>query len=136
LCVVQADTYLQWHSSASTSLRKGRPLFHGATRCVWKIQNLTSCEGFMAFKLIAYGCSSFAFQDYFQVSETTARLCLLKFCWIVSTDESVTSVFARRMTRANARQVSALQEAQHSAARMIGSLDCMHVGWKNCPVAW
>jgi hypothetical protein len=90
----------------------------------------------MALKLIAYGCSPSAFQDYFQMSETTARLCLLKFCRIVSTDESVTSIFARRMTRADARRVSALHEAQHGAAGMIGSLDCMHVGWKNCPVAW
>jgi hypothetical protein len=46
----------------------------------------------MAFKLIGYGCSARAFQDYFQMSITTACLCLLKFSRIVSTDEALQSV--------------------------------------------
>jgi hypothetical protein len=90
----------------------------------------------MAFKLVAYGCSPSAFQDNFQMSETTARSCLLKFCRIVSQDESLQSVFARKMTRADARRISAMHEAQHGMAGMLGSLDCTHVCWKNCPVAW
>jgi hypothetical protein len=91
----------------------------------------------MALKLVAYGCSPSAFQDYFQISETTARSCLLKFCPIVSQDESLRSVFARKMTRADARRISAMHEAQHGMAGMLGSLDCTHVCWKNCPaVAW
>ncbi|KAI2503188.1 Ribosomal protein-like protein [Fragilaria crotonensis] len=90
----------------------------------------------MALKLIGFGCSPSAFQDYFQMSVTTARLCLLKFCRIISTDESLRSVFARVMTRADARRVCAIHEENHGVAGMIGSLDCMHVFWKNCPVAW
>ncbi|KAI2506757.1 Ribosomal protein-like protein [Fragilaria crotonensis] len=90
----------------------------------------------MALKLVAYGCSPSAFQDYFQMSEATARICLLKFCQIVSRDESLRSVFARKMTRADAKRISAMHEAQHGMAGMIGSLDCTHVCWKNCPVAW
>ena len=90
----------------------------------------------MALKLIGYGCSPSAFQDYLQMSVTTARLCLLKFCQIVSTDESLLCVFARAMTRPDARRVSAIHEEIHGIAGMLGSLDCMHVFWKNCPVAW
>ena len=85
----------------------------------------------MALKLVAYGCSASAFQDYFQMSITTARLCLLKFCRIVSTDPSLQSVFSRAMTRSDARRVSAIHEEIHGIAGMLGSLDCMHVFWKN-----
>lgn len=40
------------------------------------------------------------------------------------------------MTRADARNVSELHRAVHGVEGMVGSLDCMHVQWKNCPVAW
>ena len=90
----------------------------------------------MALKLVAYGCSPSAFQDYFQMSISTARMCFLKFCRIVSKDETLRSVFARPMTRSDARRVCAIHEEQHGVAGMVGSLDCMHVFWKNCPVAW
>ena len=42
------------------------------------------------------------------------------------------------MTRSDARRLSALHKAVlvHGIFGMIESLDCMHVGWKNCPVAW
>ena len=89
----------------------------------------------MALKLIAYGCSPSAFQNYFQMSETTARICLVKFCQVVSQDESLRSIFARKMTRADVRRISAMHEARHGVAGMIRSLDFTHVCWKNCPVA-
>ena len=38
--------------------------------------------------------------------------------------------------RSDARSLSALHEAVHGIFGMIGSLDCMHVGWKTYPVAW
>jgi hypothetical protein len=57
----------------------------------------------MALKLVAYGCSSSAFLDYFQMSQTTARLCLLKFCRIASSDNDLQSVYVRQMTGSDAR---------------------------------
>jgi Plant transposon protein len=90
----------------------------------------------MALKLLAYGCSASAFTDYFQMGETTARECLLRLTCILSSHPDVTSVYLRSMTRAYTRRVSAINQEQHGIAGMIGSLDCMHVSWKSCPVAW
>jgi Plant transposon protein len=33
-------------------------------------------------------------------------------------------------------QVSSMHKIVQGVEGLIGSLDCMHVGWKNCPVAW
>ena len=90
----------------------------------------------MALKLLAYGCSPSAFHDYFQMGLSTGRLCLKLFCRVICRDEELCSVYLRTFTRADAMRVSALHEEQHGVPGMVGSLDCMHVGWKNCPVAW
>jgi hypothetical protein len=90
----------------------------------------------VALKQIAYGCSPSAFIDYFQMSETPARRSMIKLSVIVASDDNLQSVYGRQMTRSDARRLSALHEACHGVAGMVGSLDCTHVGWKNCPVAW
>jgi hypothetical protein len=70
------------------------------------------------------------------MGETTPRICLVKFCIIVLSHQDLQSVFARKMTKADILRVTAMHEEQHGIAGMIGSLDCTHVCWKNCPVAW
>jgi hypothetical protein len=90
----------------------------------------------MALKLVAYGCSSSAFLDYFQMSQTTARLCLLKFCCIVSSDNDLQSVYARQMTRSDARRLSALHEAVHGILAWLDlSTACMLGGKTSCGMA-
>jgi len=39
------------------------------------------------------------------------------------------------MTKADAERVTQLHFQQHGVHGMLGCLDCMHVVWKNCPVA-
>ena len=90
----------------------------------------------MALKILAYGCSPSAFNDYFQMGLSTGRLCLKLFCRVIARNEDLLSVYLRSYTRADAQRVSALHEEHHGVPGMIGSLDCMHVGWRNCPVAW
>jgi hypothetical protein len=34
------------------------------------------------------------------------------------------------------KAIVSLHQAKHHVSGMFGSLDCMHVFWKNCPVAW
>ena len=91
----------------------------------------------MALKLIAYGCSPSAFQDYFQMGETTANKCLRLFADIISSDYTLNDNYMRQMTREDARKASRLHEEIHGLPGMIGSLDCMHdVYWRSCPTAW
>ncbi len=90
----------------------------------------------VAIKQLAYGCSPSASFDYIQMSENSARQSMIKFCIIVTSDDKLKSIYGRRMTRSDARRLSASHEACHGVAGMVELLDCTHVGWKNCPVAW
>lgn len=90
----------------------------------------------MGLKLLAYGVSPSAFQDYLQMGETTARLCMKKLCFAIFNSNEVKDIFLRDMNRADAMKVAQLHLDQHGVDGMIGSLDCMHIYWKNCPVGW
>ncbi|KAJ0948547.1 putative harbinger transposase-derived protein [Helianthus annuus] len=68
------------------------------------------------------------------MSERTARLCLHKFCqWVIK-------LYSKRYLRKpNANDVQKLYQAQeqrHGFPGMLGSIDCMHWPWQNCPVSW
>ena len=90
----------------------------------------------MALKLVCYGVSPAAFQDYFQMGISTAHECLKHFASIISQDGDLNLRYRRRMNRADARKLSDLHFFQHGVPGMVGSLDCMHVCWRLCPKAW
>ena len=55
---------------------------------------------------------------------------------LTSQEEEINAIYMRSMLRSDALRVCRLHEEQHGVSGMLGSLDCSHVGWKNCPVAW
>ncbi|CAH9116770.1 unnamed protein product [Cuscuta epithymum] len=86
-----------------------------------------------AIRMLAYGCSADSLDEYVQIGESTAIECLKKFC------DAIIGLFEEKyMRKPNKSDVASLLE--ESEARgfpgMLGSLDCMHWHWKNCPTAW
>ncbi|XP_057803392.1 uncharacterized protein LOC131018695 [Salvia miltiorrhiza] len=82
-----------------------------------------------AIRQLAYGNSADCCDEYLRIGETTALECLKKFC------KAVVRIFGgtylRRPTTADVQRITAMHEARHGFPGMLGSLDCMHWGWKS-----
>ena len=86
-----------------------------------------------AMRMLAYGISADAVDDYVRIGETTAIECLKKFV-----SDVITIFGGEYLRKPNSNDVQRL--LQMGEARgfpgMMGSIDCMHWQWKNCPKAW
>ncbi|XP_019099380.1 PREDICTED: uncharacterized protein LOC104777507 isoform X2 [Camelina sativa] len=86
-----------------------------------------------AIRMMAYGCAADAVDEYLQLAESTAMLCLEQFV------EGVINLFGdeylRRPTVEDLQRLLAIGEWRGFPG-MIDSIDCMHWEWKNCPTAW
>ena len=89
----------------------------------------------VALKYLAYGVSVNAFRDYFQLGESTALACCEKFVQALVQIPELREKYLRVLTPADAKRVEALHARKHGIRGMVGSLDCMHIPWKNCPLA-
>ena len=72
----------------------------------------------------------------YEMSETTARLCLKNLTQVLVNDNDLQNTYLRKMNRIDAENVTGLHKAKHGVDGMIGSLDCMHIHWRTCPVVW
>ncbi len=84
-------------------------------------------------KCIGYGVSPTCEIPYFQICESTIRSSIKSFALLMI--EEYSAYYLRPPTKEDAKKVLSLHEEKHGVSGMFGSLDCMHVGWKNCPVA-
>uniref|UniRef100_A0A0D3DQ76 DDE Tnp4 domain-containing protein n=1 Tax=Brassica oleracea var. oleracea TaxID=109376 RepID=A0A0D3DQ76_BRAOL len=95
------------------------------------LSTLQKCTA--AIRVLAYGSALDAVDECLRLGATTARLCVENFV------ESIINVFGneylRRPTPYDLQRL--LDDAENRGfPGMIGSIDCMHWEWKNCPTAW
>jgi hypothetical protein len=86
-----------------------------------------------AIRQLAYGCAADQVDEYVRIGETTALKCLKRFC------AAVVEIYEERYLREpNEEDMQHLLAINHKRgfSGMLGSLDCMHWQWKNCPSAW
>ncbi|KAK9289360.1 hypothetical protein L1049_007515 [Liquidambar formosana] len=87
-----------------------------------------------ALRMLAYGVSIDAVDDYMRMGETTAIEALKRFI------KAVIAIFSdeylRSLNENDIAKVLEISERVRGFPRMLGSIACMHWKWKNCPVAW
>jgi hypothetical protein len=86
-----------------------------------------------AFRMLAYGVPADALDEYIRIGESTALEALRKFV------AAVVEVFGPEyMRKPNEQDTARLLTigASREFPGMLGSIDCMHWSWKNCPTAW
>uniref|UniRef100_A0A0D2ZQI5 No apical meristem-associated C-terminal domain-containing protein n=1 Tax=Brassica oleracea var. oleracea TaxID=109376 RepID=A0A0D2ZQI5_BRAOL len=86
-----------------------------------------------AIRVLAYSSAADTVEEYLRLGETTTRLCVENFV------EGIIYLFGdeylRRPTPTDLQRLLDVGE-HHGFPRIIGSIDCMHWEWKNCPTAW
>nr|GFA81122.1 hypothetical protein [Tanacetum cinerariifolium] len=87
-----------------------------------------------AIRQFAYGSTADAFDEYLQMSEHTARDALFFFNMCIL--ELYMPKYLRKPTSEDVVNIQQKHNNVHGFPGMLGSIDCMHWEWKNCPVAW
>ncbi|XP_010412511.1 PREDICTED: uncharacterized protein LOC104698817 [Camelina sativa] len=116
-----------------STIENGVPYFRqrrDATRRLG-LSALQKCSA--AIRMMAYGCSADAVDEYLRLAETTAHKCLEKF--VDGVIHLFGDVYLRRPTAEDLERLLNIGE-QRGFPGMVGSIDCMHWEWKNCPTAW
>jgi len=83
--------------------------------------------------MLAYGSPVDLMDETFEVAESTTMECLIHFV------HGVRSLFgAQYLHKPTSEDIQRLLQVadQRDFPGMLGSLDCMHWEWQNCPVAW
>ena len=86
-----------------------------------------------AMRMLAYGSPADLLDEGLRIAETTTIECLTEF--VRGIRENFGTEYLRRPNEEDTRRLLRVG-AVRGFPRMLGSLDCMHWHWENCPVAW
>ncbi|XP_056864037.1 uncharacterized protein LOC108850278 [Raphanus sativus] len=82
---------------------------------------------------LAYCMPADATDEYIKIGESTAIECMKRFCRAIVS--SFSEWYLRSPTPEDVSRLLSIGQ-QRGFPGMLGSLDCMHWKWKNCPTAW
>jgi len=80
--------------------------------------------------MLAYGIVADCIDKYLKIGESTALQCLKNFS--VGVVQTFGQEYLRKPTQVDVDRLLAVVEARNFLG-MLGSIDCMHWEWKNCP---
>ncbi|KAK9999556.1 hypothetical protein SO802_019159 [Lithocarpus litseifolius] len=86
-----------------------------------------------ALRMLAYGVAVDFTNEYVRIGESTAIESLKKFV------EAIVDIYSTEYLRSpNSNDIARLLRVGESRGfpGMLGSIDCMHWKWKNCPSGW
>ncbi|GJT48711.1 ALP1-like protein isoform X1 [Tanacetum coccineum] len=86
-----------------------------------------------AIRQLAYDTAPDAFDEYLKIAERTSRECLDTFTKCIHVLYVIK--FLRKPTAEDIEKTYQLHEQKHGLPNMLGSIDCMHLDWRNCPKA-
>ena len=87
----------------------------------------------VALRMLTYGVTVDFLDEYVRIVKSTAMMSLKKFV------AAVVAIFLEQYLRSlnNEDIAKLLAHGQNRGfSGMLGSIDCMHWKWKNCPTAW
>jgi hypothetical protein len=83
--------------------------------------------------MLAYEVAGDLSDEHLRMGESTCLEAMYRFC------RGIVQVFSEHYLRGPNKKDTNRLMATNSARGfpgMLGSIDCMHLGWKNCPFAW
>uniref|UniRef100_A0A453FL39 DDE Tnp4 domain-containing protein n=1 Tax=Aegilops tauschii subsp. strangulata TaxID=200361 RepID=A0A453FL39_AEGTS len=109
------------------------PYFECKTDALGKLGFSSYQKCTTAVRMLAYGIPGDLVDEYVRMSVTTCLMSMYKFC------QAMIEVFGleylRQPTAADTERLLATNAARGFPG-MLGSIDCMHWEWKDCPFAW
>ncbi|XP_055590338.1 uncharacterized protein LOC129752840 [Uranotaenia lowii] len=117
----------------SSELARKYQYFQQRSDAAHKLGLSTMQKCTVALRMLAYGASADSLDENLRVGKSTSLEILRKFC------EGITELFASEYLRSpNPSEISKLraENSERGFPGMVGSIDCMHWRWKNCPSAW